>query len=58
MKKIQYSQILVEGKKIKSGKVTLSDLITRSIEDTYKKQAQVIKLKQLEKDELSLMVQI
>jgi hypothetical protein len=59
MSKLQVSQILVKDAKLTVVKLEQSDTnVTKLIEETKQKQAEVLKLKEVDQDRLRMVVQL
>ena len=59
MSKLQASQILVKDAKITVVKLRQADAtVTKLIEETKQKQAEVLKLKEVDQDRLRMVVQL
>ncbi len=58
MEKITLSQILIKGAKLQVEKLSVNTSISKLIDDTRKKQEEVLKLKEINQENLRMVVQL
>ena len=58
MKKLNLNQILIKGAKLSSNKLDYNQKIQKLITETNKKQENVLKLKEVDREQLKLIVQL
>ncbi len=59
MTKLQESQILVKDAKLQAVKLSAANVaVTKLIDETKQKQAEVLKLKEVDQDQLKMVVQL
>ena len=58
MEKITLSQILIKGAKLQVEKLNVNPSIAKLIDDTRKKQEEVLKLKEINQENLRMVVQL
>ena len=58
MEKITLSQILIKGAKLQVEKLSVNPSIAKLIDDTKKKQEEILKLKEINQENLRMVVQL